>query len=125
MDCTSNTLDSEAIVPIEELNVRIFRQLNLKNAVYFGFEAQSNQLIEECAELIQAVNKYKRALGKGQPTANTVEQAKEHVAEEIADVLVMTEQIAALLDIDHNHIVEIMEKKIERTSNRILRSEQE
>lgn len=28
---------------------------------YYGYEAQSNQLIEECAELIQAVNKYKES----------------------------------------------------------------
>ena len=34
---------------------------NIKIAQYYGYDAQSNQLIEECAELIQAVNKYRRA----------------------------------------------------------------
>ena len=28
-------------------------------ADHFGYEEQSNQLIEECAELIQAVNRYR------------------------------------------------------------------
>lgn len=33
------------------------REMNLETAKYYGYEAQSNQLVEECAELIQAVNK--------------------------------------------------------------------
>ena len=35
-------------------------EMNLETAKYYGYEAQSNQLVEECAELIQAVNKYRR-----------------------------------------------------------------
>lgn len=30
-------------------------EMNLETAKYYGYEAQSNQLVEECAELIQAV----------------------------------------------------------------------
>ena len=37
-------------------------KLNLEIADYYGYEAQSNQLIEECAELIQAINKHKRVM---------------------------------------------------------------
>lgn len=36
-------------------------EMNLETAKYYGYEAQSNQLVEECAELIQAVNKYRRS----------------------------------------------------------------
>ena len=44
------------------------REMNLETAKYYGYEAQSNQLVEECAELIQAVNKYRRVeTGLGQP----------------------------------------------------------
>lgn len=28
-------------------------EMNLETAKYYGYEAQSNQLVEECAELIQ------------------------------------------------------------------------
>lgn len=42
---------------------------NKENGRYYGYEAQSNQLVEECAELIQAVNKYRRARGRGQDLA--------------------------------------------------------
>ena len=31
-------------------------EMNLETAKYYGYEAQSNQLVEECAELIQAVS---------------------------------------------------------------------
>ena len=44
------------------------REMNLETAKYYGYEAQCNQLVEECAELIQAVNKYHRVeTGLGQP----------------------------------------------------------
>lgn len=41
-------------------NMCKIREMNLETAKYYGYEAQSNQLVEECAELIQAVNKYRR-----------------------------------------------------------------
>lgn len=33
-------------------------ELNKENGRYYGYDVQSNQLVEECAELIQAVNRY-------------------------------------------------------------------
>ena len=51
-------------------NMCKIREMNLEIAKYYGYEAQSNQLVEECAELIQAVNKYRRVeTGLGQPVA--------------------------------------------------------
>lgn len=51
-------------------NMCKIREMNLETAKYYGYEAQSNQLVEECAELIQAVNKYRRVeTGLGQPVA--------------------------------------------------------
>ena len=49
----------------------------------WGSEAQINQGIEEMAELIQAINKFRRKL-----CTETIT----HVAEEIADVEIMLEQ---------------------------------
>lgn len=47
-------------------------------------EAQSNQLVEECAELIQAVNKYRRVeTGLGQPVAEDKKAiARDNLVEE-------------------------------------------
>ena len=63
-------------------------EMNLETAKYYGYEAQSNQLVEECAELIQAVNKYRRVeTGLGQPVAEDKKAiARDNLVEEIADV---------------------------------------
>lgn len=91
-------------------------------AEHYGFEAQSSQLIEECAELIQAINKYKRASGTGQPLAEdrklTVVQ---DVIEEIADVEIMLEQIKHLLFIPDTTIAYMKRYKVDRTKARISR----
>lgn len=63
-------------------------EMNLEIAKYYGYEVQSNQLVEECAELIQAVNKYRRVeTGLGQPVAEDKKAiARDNLVEEIADV---------------------------------------
>lgn len=87
---------------------------NLEVADHFGYEIQSEQLVEECAELIQAVNKYRRARGTGQPTALSEEAAFENLVEEIADVESMLEQIKYLLKISQEMIDGIKEVKTEK-----------
>ena len=42
------------------MNREELTQMNLQNADFYGTDRQLNQLIEECGELIQAVNKWKR-----------------------------------------------------------------
>ena len=76
-------------------------EMNLETAKYYGYEAQSNQLVEECAELIQAVNKYRRVeTGLGQPVAEDKKAiARDNLVEEIADVELMLEQVKYLLQI--------------------------
>ena len=92
-----------------------------KVADYYGYEAQSNQLVEECAELIQAVSKYRRAvLGNGQPTAKGIKEvALENIIEEIADVEVMLEQIKYLLQIPDEDIEAVKLFKENRTKERM------
>lgn len=55
----------------------------------YGEENQLNMLIEEMAELIQAINKYRRS-------DNYLEL--EHVAEETADVKIMLEQLDVMFE---------------------------
>ena len=87
---------------------------NLDVANHFGYEIQSEQLVEECAELIQAVSKYRRARGTGQPIALSEEAAFGNLVEEIADVENMLEQIKYLLQIPQGMIDGIKEIKAER-----------
>ena len=93
--------------------------LNLEIADYYGYEAQSNQLIEECAELIQAINKHKRVLHNRQSVNTTLKEAINNVSEEIADVEIMLAQIKHLLGINEQYIDTIKEMKINRTAQRI------
>lgn len=101
---------------VEELT-----ELNLKVAGFYGYEAQSNQLVEECAELIQAVNKYRRARGLGQATPVELMAAKDNLIEEIADVEVMLDQIKYLLKVHELDIQAVKDKKMSRTLERMYK----
>jgi NTP pyrophosphatase (non-canonical NTP hydrolase) len=97
----------------------------LEIARYYGFDAQSNQLIEECAELIQAINKYKRQFLRGQPVRESGGKApRDMIVEEIADVEVMLCQIKYLLLITDLEVEDIAENKIERTMMRMEESKE-
>lgn len=95
---------------------------NKENAKYYGYEAQSNQLVEECAELIQAVNKYRRAVVRlGEPVAEEKRAvALDNLKEEIADVEIMLEQIKYLLQIPEEDLQGIKLFKVNRTREKIL-----
>ena len=100
-------------------------QENKETAKYYGYEAQSNQLVEECAELIQAVNKYRRAGGKGEALIPSLDdhlvKALYDLMEEIADVELMLEQIKYLLQIKEEDILAIKQYKVNRTKDRMER----
>lgn len=93
--------------------------LNIKNAEHYGYEAQSNQLVEECAELIQAVSKYRRARGTEQETPLKEQVALDNLIEEIADVEIMLEQIKHLLKIPEEDLLAYKQFKVNRTKERI------
>lgn len=78
-------------------------------ADFYGTGAQLDMLQEECAELIQAVSKFKRRGSK----------ATEQLAEEIADVELMILQIMYLTGMTYTDVANIKENKIIRTMNRI------
>jgi NTP pyrophosphatase (non-canonical NTP hydrolase) len=59
--------------------------------VKFGEVSQQDMVIEECAELIQAINKYRR-----KPSYETLEA----LASEIADVKIMLAQLEIIIDAD-------------------------
>lgn len=70
---------------------------------HFGYRKQLRKFNEECYELIEAM----------------LDNDKEHIKEEIADVQVLLNQFKELYKIYDDEIVEIMEQKIERTLERI------
>lgn len=83
----------------------------------YGFNNQSDLLIEEMSELTKAITKYKRLTGDGQPLSKPLsnKDALENITEEIADVHIMLEEIIHLLNIDRNEIDSWIKRKIDRT----------
>lgn len=86
----------------------------------YGYEAQSRQLIEEMAELTQAINKMWRVdAAHCEKTVKPHIEAYKHIVEEIADVEICLEQVKWLLDIDESVLDDWKDMKIERSISRI------
>lgn len=77
----------------------------------YGIEAQSRVAMEECAELIQAINKCLRY-----PTA----QSRSRLIEEIADVRIMIDQLCHIYDISETDVGGVQIEKIERLRKKLL-----
>lgn len=93
---------------------------NQQSAEYYGLSCQLNQLQEECGELVQVVNKFRRSQGIGQETPLSMKDAFHLLVEEMVDVSIMIEQIEYLLDVtvdEHNHVYK---QKIERTQKHMF-----
>ena len=86
----------------------------------FGFEAISNQLVEEMSELTKALCKLNRFKGVGMPPAKEHTEATltDDIIEELADVKVTLEQIIHLMDAEI-YIADIIEFKVKRTYDRM------
>ena len=95
------------------------KQSIIKIAETYGFDAQSRQLIEEMAELTQAINK---AWRMGNDFDNLL-VLKRNIKEEIADVYIMLEQMKYLLNIYEDDIETIINRKILRQLERIEKNE--
>ncbi len=85
-------------------------------ANYYGRATQSRQCIEECAELIQAINKWDRAQSSGDP--EKVKKAVGSIVEEIADVRIMLDQLIYLYGCSEE-VDKMMDGKINRQIVRI------
>lgn len=96
--------------------VVIFEQIAGK----YGKEYMLRQLAEECSELAQAALKYIRAARKETPMR--IDEAIEHLTEEIADVRLMIDAASAtvLSERDVDDVQAIKEQKFERWKKRMI-----
>lgn len=77
---------------------------------HYGVNAQQRQLVEEVFELQEAIIQYEKPRRY---------HSKEHIAEEIADVMVMLKQFQLYYDISTEEIEKIMQYKVDRQIKRI------
>ena len=95
-----------------------------KIATHHDYDKQSRQCIEECSELIQAINKFWRKFLKcGEKTSfsfNDMMNNKEYenLVEEIADVEIMLTQLKILLRCEDD-VIRIADYKVQRELERI------
>jgi len=87
-------------------------------AAHYGIKSQEQVAIEECAELIQAITKSNRGV---QNAKEFVERLGD-IAGEIADVLIMCEQLTYLYGIEEV-VKEQIEFKISRQLDRMENGE--
>ena len=92
----------------------------LKIITHYGVNAQQRQLAEEVFELQEAITTHelKNSVSYEIPLTEIVE-TKEHIAEEIADVLVLLFQFNEYYGLDIDDISKIMDNKIKRQLERI------
>lgn len=72
----------------------------------YGVISQENMAIEECAELIQAINKKHRGM-------------EHNIPEEIADVEIMLEQLKIANEC-HEEVEAIRKEKVDRLYNNLI-----
>ena len=84
----------------------------IKIADHYGVNSQLDILQEECAELIQAVSKYRRT-----NDPNIFDRM--HLEEEVADVEIMIAQIKDLMKLSEKDIRGIKDTKLERQLERM------
>jgi len=80
----------------------------------YGEDKKSCMATEECAELIQAINKVKRKIKENK-------EAIDNLIEEISDVEIMIEQLKIMYGIDDGKINQMMMEKLERQLDRMLK----
>jgi NTP pyrophosphatase (non-canonical NTP hydrolase) len=91
------------------------KEQNIKNAEHYGYKRQSQQAIEECSELIQAISKYNRLLNG--EYAGKEKKIIANLIEELADVEICIEQLKHFLEVPDAKVDNIKQFKIKRTSN--------
>ena len=92
----------------------------LKLIQHYGVNAQQRQLAEEVFELQEAITTHELKNGVSYEIPLTeLTDTKEHIAEEIADVLVLLNQFKAYYNISDTTLLVFMKGKIDRQLERI------
>lgn len=86
-----------------------------------GDSAQIDMAIEEMAELTKALLKHRRAKRFGQ---YNMDKARDNVSEEVADVLIMLEQLQMIF-CNRCRVEQIVGQKIQRLENRLQEAQNE
>ena len=87
------------------------KDLYERNIKYHGIEQETTIAMEECSELIKAISKCKRY--------GCVDKYRDNLIEEIADVLIVINELQLIYDISNDDIENIKNTKMDRMDYRI------
>ena len=87
------------------------KDLYERNIQYHGIEQETTIAMEECSELIKEISKCKRY--------GCVDKYRDNLIEEIADVLIIINELQLIYDISNDDIENIKKYKIDRMDYRI------
>ena len=92
----------------------------LKIIKHYGINVQQRKLVEEVFELQEAITTHelKNSVSYEIPLTELID-TREHIAEEIADVLKLLSQFVIYYELNEEEIYEIAEYKIKRQLERI------
>lgn len=78
----------------------------------YGANNQMNMALEECGEFIVAINKFRRAKNNTDAT-----EASDNICDEVADVIIMMEQMQVMFGIDRVERIKV--EKLKRLEQRL------
>lgn len=90
---------------------------------HYGKDEQIRIAQEECAELISALSKYHRVETFQAYDKRKVQRTINHIAEEMADVQIMLDQLQLMFGFTKKQLDEIREMKIERLNSNLPEEE--
>lgn len=95
----------------------------LKIIQHYGINKQLKYIHSEYFELDEAIIKYEDEYNCEETTTYLLQLKKEHITEEIADIMVMLKQFQYYYGISDKQIEDIMNYKIDRQLDRISEEE--
>lgn len=96
----------------------------LHNAtVMFGSERQSLIAMEECSELCQSISKCLRYYDSRNYNSEVNDKYRDNLAEEVADVLIMIEQLKEIYNVNEQDIQEWINKKEGRLKENLKKTD--
>lgn len=90
---------------------------------HYGKDEQIRIAQEECAELISALSKYHRVETFQAYDKRKVQRTINHIAEEMADVQIMLDQLQLMFGFTKKQLDEIRAMKIERLNSNLPEEE--
>lgn len=91
---------------------------------HFGLKSQKRKLNEECYEFLEAVSDYEELVCENECydypyTAEELDIFRDHIVEELGDILILLTQFIARYNISKEELDEWMDSKLIRTKHRI------